>query len=234
MAVLIVPLIMAVATIVPVALLAALRVSIDPLYAGLAASFVLLHEVGVRLPSAAGVHVGHWNWVGKGLGIAISLIWMAVSGMKASDFGIVLPSRAGWLLAVPLILLGATLCLLTTARHSGVTFSWETLAFQALIPSLDEELAFRGVLYAYLFRSLRESRVGGEATVFTVALVSLLFSLDHGVVWSKGRLLFKAHPLLESLVPGLFMTTARGLTGSVLPGMAIHSVDNVLTYLLRL
>jgi ABC-2 type transport system permease protein/sodium transport system permease protein len=86
----------------------------------------------------------------------------------------------------------------------------------AAVPAIAEELFFRG----YLFRAISE-RWGSIAAVATTAL---LFALFHA---------FGATGVtLQRIVPSLLMGVALGAlalrSGSVFPGMILHSFNNAL------
>ena len=84
----------------------------------------------------------------------------------------------------------------------------------ALIPAICEELFFRG----YLLTALRT----GMATPLAIALSGVLFGLFHVIVMDS---LF-----FERFVPTCFLGLILGMvcyrTGSVLPGMLLHSLHN--------
>ncbi len=89
----------------------------------------------------------------------------------------------------------------------------------ALLAPLGEEILFRG----YVFNTLRRiwpDRIPGTLAAYVVS--ALLFTIAHGLSASEG--------LIALLVPvffmGLVLAWAVRLTGSILPGIIAHSINN--------
>lgn len=87
------------------------------------------------------------------------------------------------------------------------------LAVIALTPAVAEELLFRGVV----FTSLRARR----GPLFAVLGSSALFGLFH----------LEPHHMLIAFGLGLFLGWARWVTGSLLPSMVLHALNNGLAVL---
>jgi uncharacterized protein len=92
--------------------------------------------------------------------------------------------------------------------------TWMLAIFGVTIAPLMEELFFRGFLYPALARPL--------GIRWSVAITSLLFALIHA-----SQLADAWAPLLLLFLVGLVLTTARVRTGSIVPGLLIHSAYNL-------
>jgi len=104
-------------------------------------------------------------------------------------------------------------------------FSLDTLLFQATMPSIEEELAYRGIMLALLERAFGHSPMSyrwrfGWAAVIT----SLLFW--HDVTIHHGSLII---PLsrVDTAIDGAVWALARTRSGSLLWPMLFHSVCNL-------
>lgn len=91
--------------------------------------------------------------------------------------------------------------------------TWMLAVFGVTVAPLMEELFFRGLLYPALARPL--------GIRWSVVITSLLFALIH-----SSQLADAWAPLLLLFLVGLVLTTARVRTGSIIPGLLIHSAYN--------
>jgi sodium transport system permease protein len=89
---------------------------------------------------------------------------------------------------------------------------WISLIFlMAFIPSVCEELAFRGFIFAGLIRQRGRMRA--------VIITAIMFGISHGVLQQS----------IAATFMGLLLGWISLRTGSVLPGMLIHFTINTLT-----
>lgn len=192
------------------------------------ATFFLTIHVARLTPPAAGVVLGHWNWTGKLLAVVLSLLVLAtVPGTRRY---VQLPERGG---LVPVVIVGGLLLVIAVIAgmvSDRATLDAETLAFQATVPGLDEELTFRGVMLALLVPSSQPE--GASRRVPGLVAISLLFGAVHGVAIGGDGVRF---------IPGYFAwTTVAGLvwgwmtlrTRSILPAMISHNATNTVGYLM--
>ena len=138
-----------------------------------AITYALLYSIAEVAPHLAGPRVGHWNWLGKAAGIAVSLACWRAAGLTRDEVGWRLPrTRIEWAVAAGGIAVLAGLSTVERLAGGGVhSYDTETLVFQATMPGLDEELAYRGVLLAMLIRAF-PSRCG---ICLAAGLVTALF-----------------------------------------------------------
>jgi membrane protease YdiL (CAAX protease family) len=106
----------------------------------------------------------------------------------------------------------------------------ETILFQATMPGIAEEIVFRGILLALLNKvfamrwTLFGVRLGWGAIIS-----SILFGLLHGFyidnAWS---LHFITIGILRTAFDGFFLALVKERTKSLLPGIIIHNVLDVI------
>jgi membrane protease YdiL (CAAX protease family) len=197
------------------ALLFALYLALDDLVTGLP-----------HLVPALDFLPGEWNWSGKLLSLAFSALVILALRLSPEAVGLRLRqehARTGWIAIGLFIAWGACLGLLF---KPGVPDA-ETLAFQATMPGLAEEIAYRGIAPALLLSLWpRKPHVDGIPWAVIVA-TSVLFGLWHALSYADGRfgfdLMSGLFPFLGSL-PGGWL---RFRTKSLVVPIAGHALANV-------
>jgi uncharacterized protein len=173
---------------------------------------------------------GSWNWSGKLLAILWSLVFIALyKGLTAKEVGLTLRQKSIPKVALVLtfggIIIGTAWGSLYTAAKP---WSAETLAFQLLIPSIDEEIAFRGIMLALLNKALCNTKIFKELSVANL-VTSLLFAFVHVLyVTADFGIIFNLKFFIQCLVLGLAFAYITEKTGSLLFPMLAHSTHNVL------
>jgi len=109
-------------------------------------------------------------------------------------------------------LLEKSLAAMTDARENYPVMLFVSM----VVPALVEELFFRG----YLFSALRSRR--GQAT--TILVSAVLFGFFHMITTQ----LFPFPRFLSSTLMGLVLGWVAWQSGSVIPGMLLHGIHNVL------
>jgi uncharacterized protein len=214
--------------------------------AGLLAIFAvvaLAEAFVVRLPRALPVLAipgGHWNWSGKGLEFALllaaALVLMATKILSRQQIGLTFRQTKGSL--KPVLTVAA---IFTALFVTAVWFLWgpnpadpETLAFQASLPGLTEELAYRGLFLALLDRMFAgRVRFLGAEFGWGAVVVTLGFGFIHG---------FSVRPdltatiswlgLLYPTVVGFGLVWLRARSGSLVMPLVMHNALNVLINLI--
>lgn len=197
------------------ALLGALYVGADDFVTGLPGMFRSLDVIG-----------GHWNWTGKVLSLVLSLLVITTLRLSPATVGLTFRQRhltIGLISLVLFIAWGACLGLLFKPGAPDA----ETLAFQAFMPGVSEELVYRGILPALLFGLIRrKAPVEGIPWVLILA-TSVVFGIWHGLSYSGGKFGFDVmsalFPFLGS-IPGGWL---RFKTGSLLVPVCAHGLANV-------
>lgn len=201
--------------------LAALYIGLDDLVTGLASAGILDFTGG------------EWNWSGKILSLVLSVAVITAFGMSTSATALTLPRRnvrMGLILLVPLTLVGIIFGLM----YQPPSPSAETLAFQALMPSLAEELAYRGIAPALLLGLIRGRDVP-EGIPWTVILIAAVpFSVVHAIGYSDASYTVQVIPGLHTFMGGVIYGWLRFSTGSLLYPVLAHSLANVAFHLTAL
>lgn len=193
------------------------------------AAYLALDDFATGLPHLVpALHFlpGDWNWSGKLLSLALSAL--VIVALRIS------PDAAGLRLrqAHPRIGAAAVLLFIAWGACLGLLFrpgapDAETLAFQATMPGLAEEIAYRGIAPALLLSLWpRRPHVDGMPWAVIVA-TSVMFGLWHALSYSDGRfgfgLMSGLFPFLGSLPGGWLRFKTRSL---VVP-VAGHALANV-------
>lgn len=174
-----------------------------------------------------------WNWSGSLLGLAGTL-WVAVllarrCGVSWRDMGFTLAQAPGSLRAALLVTAAAlSLNVLVTSRGDFrlASVPMETWLYQATLPGLAEEAAFRGVLLALLERAYAARKpVFGVGLGWGGAAVTLVFLALHGATLGT---------LLGVLPAALLYLWLRLRTGSLVLPVLVHNAWNLSVYVAHL
>ena len=197
------------------ALFAAIYVGIDDLVTGLPS---ILKSVDL-IP-------GKWNWTGKIFSLILSAIAIAVLKLSPKTIGLTFKQEHPWLgfaAIFSFIVWGASLGLL----FKPGTPDTETLAFQAFMPSLSEEIVYRGIVPAMLL-GLINKKGPIEGIPWAVVLsTSLVFGIWHGLKYSGGNFEFDTLSALFPFVGSIAGGWLRFKTKSLLIPILGHSFANV-------
>lgn len=191
------------------------------------AAIVLAGQVQGLIPGLSGLK---WNWVGKI--VATSVVLAAIAAVPLvgrAEVGLQVRLKPGSV--VPALIATAILCLLAWGQEiwaaDGRELSRERLAFQLLMPGLDEELFFRGLLLALLLRAFRERwSLFGAPVGPAAAVVTFIFAALHGLRIAEAQLVFDAEAFAVAGALGFGLLWIRQRTGSVLPAIAAHNLIN--------
>ena len=107
----------------------------------------------------------------------------------------------------------------------------ETLAFQALMPGIAEEMVYRGIAPAILMGLILWKRGPDRTPWAVIAATSVLFGIWHSLDYSHGKLGFD---LLSGLFPAIGSVVRGWLrfrTGSLLVPVLGHSFANIAFHL---
>jgi membrane protease YdiL (CAAX protease family) len=177
----------------------------------------------LRLPGS------HWNWSGKMLAIAFSCLVLAWSPWLRQNIGLRWRQSPGsiWVsLPCFLVCLGSGIA--SGFYVSQKAFSPETLLFQLFMPTLDEELAFRGIALALLEREFGQSPMSCRLRYGWAAFIlALIFGFAHAVTLAGGHIGLSLPPLVITFYIASVLTIARIRSGSLLWPMLCHSASNV-------
>ncbi|MGO1072752.1 CPBP family intramembrane glutamic endopeptidase [Lysobacter sp. CA199] len=197
----------------------AVYLGLDDLVTGLASSSAALDPFG-----------GQWNWAGKLYSLILAVAAVLALRIKPEAVGLTLAQRnlQPCLIALGLFVLwGLGLGLLF---RPGMP-SAETLAFQATMPGLSEELVYRGVAPALLLGLIR-GRSGEQGMPWAViGITAVVFGLWHGLGYSAGKFSFDAMSALFPFIGSIAGGWLRFKSGSLLFPFLAHSVANLAFHL---
>jgi membrane protease YdiL (CAAX protease family) len=198
-------------------------------FALLAAVYIGLDDLVTGLPSVVkGVDLvpGKWNWTGKVFSLVLSALVIAALKHSPKTIGLTLKQEYPWLGFIAVlffIVWGASLGLLFKPGAPDA----ETLAFQALMPALSEEIVYRGIAPALLLGLIyRKEPIDGIpwAVVISTAIV---FGIWHGLKYSGGSFEFDSMSALFPFIGSIIGGWLRFKTKSLLVPVLGHSFANV-------
>ena len=201
------------------ALLAAVYLAADDLVTGLPNLVPAMDLVG-----------DDWNWMGKILSLALSVLVIACLRLSPTAVGLTWTQRhpkIGVIAVMAFIVWGACLGLLFEPGMPDA----ETLAFQATMPGLAEELVYRGVLPALLLGLVRHRPMGNGIPWAVVVATSVMFGAWHGLSYSNGSFGFDVMSALFPFIGSIPGAWLRFKTGSLVVPVLGHSLANVAFHL---
>jgi membrane protease YdiL (CAAX protease family) len=173
----------------------------------------------------------HWNWVGKAASILFAVLVLSVSARLRLLSGITVRQAKG---SRPVsLLLIAFLAALAVYLDRGTPlakFSSETLLFQTFMPTISEELIFRGSALALMTLALPAKIGVGRWTLNAGTIATCaLFGIGHSVSANGAALAFSAETMIWTTLIGVVLTILRLRSGSVVAPMIGHTVFNVIS-----
>jgi uncharacterized protein len=195
-----------------------------------AALVLLANQVLLSVPRLGFFDDLAWNWQGKALALAASVTLIALwPTLRSRDVGLTMPRRDAWRPTV-LLCVAAVLVFVVVDADAATRGSYlESLLFQATMPGIEEELLFRGVLWALVDRALPRKRMLLGAPIgmgFVVSTVA--FGLAHGIVLADGQVTaLVLGPVIFTGVAGAVLGWVRARADSIIPAIVLHNVVNV-------
>lgn len=168
---------------------------------------------------------GAWNWDGKLYSLALAAMVIVALRLTPRQLGLAWPQAKLRLATV--VSLAYIAWATWLGHHFGTSHSPETLAFQATMPGLAEELAYRGLAPALL---LSLAQRGGRADPPHLAVIlatAAVFGLWHGLSTSQGAIAMDWMSAALTGFGGLVAGWLRFATGSLLFPVLVHGVANV-------
>ncbi len=197
-----------------------------------AISYHLVYVILIYIPiyeSTFSIPGTTMNWSGKLLAIIFSVSFYSYFKdlFEIKNF-LRLKPQAGSLRKVCLVggitLMG--MCLLTFAFSGIKIFNPERLAYQAMMPGLDEEI-WRGILLGLLlpFIKDRNFKLGHPALWFT----TVVFALGHSLFLEDFRVSFAADAFILTGLLGFVLGWVTLKSKSILPALILHNLINAST-----
>lgn len=171
-----------------------------------------------------------WNWLGKLLAVATSLVIVAcLPRAWRADAGVAWRWTTGWV--VPVIAATAVLCAFSWGLQAALTpkepFDGARFAYQALMPGLDEELFYRGLLLAILLQAFARTRpVGGAHLGWAALIVTALFAIAHGLRLTPAGVEWSPLVLAVTGLIGFGLVWIRLRCGNIYAPLLVHNLIN--------
>lgn len=179
-----------------------------------------------RLVPALDVLGGAWNWDGKLYGVAFGLAAYAATRRLYLDHDYLrLAQRRAWAALVVAAALVAIAAAVAAWFAPPMAFDGETLAYQATMPGLDEEVLYRCVLLGLVQRDRIASgkvRLGESGAL----VVACLFGLVHALRVGGGEVSLDVGYFAMTLATGYALSWMATRTGSIALPIAAHNFAN--------
>lgn len=202
----------------------------------LVGALFLADLVLVYLPLAYGSKGMVWAWQGKIFETAAFL--GIAAAMKLKDkAGIVMPRRMIW---IPLgILLGflystGDFWKFFSGSYEARKSDLNIISYELTMPGIAEELSFRGVMLGIMDDAFgRPVKFLGETFGVGYVATTLLFLLGHALMFDEHwKLVFAVETIPDFLFFGTLMCWLRYRSGSILPCVLVHNVNNAICFIL--
>lgn len=176
-----------------------------------------------------------YNWTGKIAAILTTIAMILIAKKSSPHFtnetlGLTLRQNEGSLRPAA-IATAAMVALVVTLQLIGGNnppIDAETFAYQAIIPGIDEELMFRGLLLAIIAAALTEVKNGWR---WAGILVTVIFAFGHSFFYQPDGSQFDPIALGYTAILGGLMMFIRLRTGSILIPILAHNLTNVVNKL---
>ena len=177
-----------------------------------------------------------WNWSGKTFAVlAILGMVLALPKVNYKQLGLTARQAQGWQLGWIVALGFCAVLAIAALQFPPTSFDgdWDTLTFQLLMPSADEELFFRGLLLVMIDQTFGVSRrTVGISFGWGGILSSVMFGLIHGIGFDGGTFNFAAAHAAYTGFGGLILYWLWARTGSLAAPFVVHSFGNSIFYVL--
>jgi membrane protease YdiL (CAAX protease family) len=172
-----------------------------------------------------------WNWLGKILAIGVTVLccWL-LPGFDRRRAGITWRQVPGsfWPTLAVIVIACVGAAAVQRAFETPDTRP-ETFLYQLFMPSLDEELFYRGLLTFYLANALGDS-LNPKAWMpdLSVWIIAVQFSFAHAFAIQHSQPMFSLSTFLGVMFYACLLGWARQRTGSVVLPMVAHTLANTL------
>lgn len=203
----------------------------------LVAALLTLSLMSNLLPKAPFVQAFNltWNWQGKLLDLSWALLFVAIWRKHTlGQLGLRWRLEPGSLRPIFIVMTILT-ALFAVPGFFRESFTAEEILYQLTMPSLSEELIFRGILLA-LFTDVfgRPWRLGGAYIGWGLIATSVLFGFNHGALVVDTELFFQPVLIAATGILGAIFCWMRERSGSLWPAMLAHSLVNTAEFIVPL
>lgn len=176
---------------------------------------------------------GAWNWQGKLLALAATLVVSALPAFGWRRAGLTIRQDPGSLkAALPVAALYCAVFVALAVAFPAGEARGEDVAFQLTMPGLEEEPFYRGVLLLALDRAFTgRKRLLGVDWGWGAVLSCLLFGMAHAFGFRHGGFSFEPVAMALTALPALIAVWLRLRTGSLLLPVLLHNFGNAFSLL---
>ena len=157
-------------------------------------------------------------------------MWCLIRKDINKNFFLTLKQNKSSVIQLLLVSLLIVLCssLFTYLTYEKVILDYDALAFQIILPGLDEEIAFRSIMIGLLLSSLRETSLSKRFIFFNPAILitSLLFGLAHGFPLTTVQLKFDYFSFGYTFIFGIIYGWMVIKSRSILIPILTHNLNN--------
>jgi hypothetical protein len=191
----------------------------------LATSIYLFADVEV-LVHAPRLETLHWNWIGKFLSLFLAFIAAWLFRIAPKELGLVRVWGKDWLWLIVGCVTAAFVQGAINYVHSGHNpLDLETLLFEATLPGMAEELAYRGVAFALLCRGYRNGP-RNRSNIAVVFISAFAFGSIHSLSHNQAGWQFAGVWATLPFLLGLWCGILRWRTSNVVVPVLVHNVGN--------
>jgi membrane protease YdiL (CAAX protease family) len=175
-----------------------------------------------------------WNWQGKLLALAATLIIASLPAFGWRRSGLTLVQAQGSLKScVPVAVIYCLFFAVLAHFFPSDPASRETIAFQLTMPGLEEEPFYRGILLLALDQAFTaRARFLGVDWGWGAVLSCGLFGLAHAFGYAHGSFSFDPLTMALTALPSFIAVWLRLRTGSVLIPILLHNFGNSISLFL--
>ncbi len=193
----------------------------------------LLAYACLLAPAVGFFRILQWNWQGKILTAIVALLAILFTrALKPADFGLRWRIATGsqWALLAGIGAMIALPFAIIALAHGRAMMpaTRETLAFQLIMPGVDEELLFRGYFQTRLNAVFHKPwNVLGAQMGWGLPLTAIAFAMVHmSMVGRHFRVEWSIPIALYALMQGLILGWLRERTASLWPCTVAHNLAN--------
>ncbi len=179
------------------------------------------------------------SWSGKLYSIVcmILVLYLARKVLGKGDVGLTFRQNPGSVLpaGIVIFLLATWACVVGISSPKG-KFDLPSLTYLAIMPGLNEELVYRGILLAILVKIIPgDWKLWGAPFGWGIIVISLLFGLLHGF-WLDNNLAvhIEVIALRNATISGLIFAWLRARSGSLVMPVIAHGLEDFLFFLPRM
>ena len=179
------------------------------------------------------------GWSGKLYSIlfAIVLFYLCRKVLTNEDAGLILRQNPGSFLHAGAVMFALSVWAWWVGIHSPKGEpDLQTLLYLAIMPGLNEEVVYRGILLGSLDKIMPARRIFLAAPIgWGVITTSLMFGLLHGL-WLDSNLSFHVEvaALRNAVISGFIFAWLRVRTGSLVLPIVAHGLEDLLFFLPRM